>query len=91
MGVIYPWDNFPEVQFSSEPIVRGGGGGLSVGNNSGPFSEFQLSGGHSSRGQLSGGNFYRGQLSSGAIVRGGNHAGGNCLSGNYPGGSFPLG
>ena len=89
MGVIYPWDNFPEVQFSSEPIVRGGG--LSGGNNSGQFSEFQLSGGHSSRGQLSGGNFYRGQLSSGAIVRGGNHAGGNCLSGNYPGGSFPLG
>ena len=92
MGVIHPWDNFPEVQFSSEPIVRranirgerGTGdylGAIIRGN----FPSFNYLGGLHLGGNCPGAIFIGGNCP------GGSHAGGNCLSGNYPGGSFPLG
>ena len=79
MGVIHPWVNFPEVQFSSEPIVRGAnirGDNIHLGGNC-PGAIFigdncplgQLSGGQSCRRQLSEWQLSGGQFSFGVIVQ----------------------
>ena len=103
-GVIHPWDNFPGVQFSSEPVVRGA---IMQATNH-PKGNFLW--GQLSRGKLSGVNYFRGNrpranylgaivrgaiipkaIVRGAIIRVAIFLGGNCPGGNNPEGNHPGG